>query len=151
LRRSAPSRAAKITARAALVLIGLSPLFLAALPECALSRGLDAWFSFQCRQDPERALRLWGAPTPVCARCLGLYLGLAVGAIAGLPRLPLRGFATWVGLAAAALLAHALLARGTALDAAPIRLAAGIALAYPIGAFAAILCHPRRGRDTLPG
>lgn len=34
-----------------------------------------------CHQRPDRSFHLRGVPLPVCARCTGLYLGAAVGAI----------------------------------------------------------------------
>ncbi|HYX70804.1 MAG TPA: DUF2085 domain-containing protein [Terriglobales bacterium] len=45
---------------------------------------LAAWtirefFSRVCHQEAERSFWLWGAPVAVCARCLGIYLGAAVG------------------------------------------------------------------------
>jgi len=36
-----------------------------------------------CHQLPARSFHLHGAQLPVCARCFGLYLGAAVGSIAG--------------------------------------------------------------------
>ena len=33
-----------------------------------------------CHQRPERSFHVWGAQWPVCARCLGLYAGAAIGA-----------------------------------------------------------------------
>jgi uncharacterized membrane protein len=38
-----------------------------------------AFFSKLCHQRPERSLLLFGAPTAVCARCLGIYAGAAFG------------------------------------------------------------------------
>lgn len=38
--------------------------------------------SFVCHQLPERSYHLWGAQLPVCARCLGIYLGGAASALA---------------------------------------------------------------------
>ena len=47
-----------------------------------------------CHQRPDRSFRLWGVQMPVCARCAGLYLGAAVGALlAGVPRRGGRGTA----------------------------------------------------------
>jgi uncharacterized membrane protein len=43
--------------------------------------------SLICHQDPERSFYLNGAQLPVCARCLGLYVGGALGVVA------------WVGIA----------------------------------------------------
>ena len=37
--------------------------------------------SVVCHQRPDRSFRLWGVQMPVCARCAGLYLGAAVGAL----------------------------------------------------------------------
>lgn len=37
-----------------------------------------------CHQQPDRSFHFSGVQTPVCARCLGLYLGAAIGALAGL-------------------------------------------------------------------
>jgi uncharacterized membrane protein len=41
----------------------------------ALQRG----FSVVCHQRPERSFWIFGAPVAVCARCLGIYLGAAIG------------------------------------------------------------------------
>jgi uncharacterized membrane protein len=35
-----------------------------------------------CHQRPERSFFLWGSQMPVCARCLGIYAGAAIAAIA---------------------------------------------------------------------
>ena len=46
-----------------------------------------------CHQRIERSFRIAGAPMPVCARCTGLYLSGALGALAAwltVPRLPRR-------------------------------------------------------------
>jgi hypothetical protein len=37
-----------------------------------------------CHQRPERSFFSCGRPWPVCGRCAGLYLGAALGALAGL-------------------------------------------------------------------
>ena len=34
-----------------------------------------------CHQRPDRSFHIWGVQMPVCARCAGLYLGAAVGAL----------------------------------------------------------------------
>jgi uncharacterized membrane protein len=44
------------------------------------------FFSPVCHQDPARSFWLFGAPVAVCARCLGIYLGAAVGAWIPAPR-----------------------------------------------------------------
>ena len=43
----------------------------------ALQRG----FSVVCHQQPERSFTLFGGAVAVCARCLGIYLGAAIGLV----------------------------------------------------------------------
>jgi uncharacterized membrane protein len=70
-------------------LIALVPLSLAALAVAApfltdspwLSFGIRKFFSAVCHQDPSRSFWLAGAPVAVCVRCLGIYVGAAVGAL----------------------------------------------------------------------
>ena len=60
----------------------------------AASAGAYLAGSVICHQRPDRSFRLWGVQMPVCARCAGLYLGAAVGALlAGVPRRAARGTA----------------------------------------------------------
>jgi uncharacterized membrane protein len=40
--------------------------------------------SFICHQRPERSFHLAGLQLPVCARCLGLYAGAAIGSVTAL-------------------------------------------------------------------
>ena len=40
--------------------------------------------SLICHQRPERSFHLWGAQLPVCARCVGIYVGGAVAAVAAI-------------------------------------------------------------------
>lgn len=57
------------------------------------------FFSPVCHQDPARSFWLFGAPVAVCARCLGIYLGSAVGAWIPAPRrMLLSGFALFAAL-----------------------------------------------------
>ena len=42
--------------------------------------------SFICHQLPERSFHLGGFQLPVCARCLGIYAGLAIGALSRVVR-----------------------------------------------------------------
>ncbi len=120
--------------RVFLVGVGLAP-FVPALAQrwpafAWLGRGLDAWFSFQCERDPARMLG-FGA---VCARCLGLYVGLGLGALAGRPRLASPRLELWLAGAALAMgLDVATEALGWRPSWAPLRLATGLALAYPAG------------------
>lgn len=78
-------------------LVALLPAALAALAIAAplladaplLALGIRRFFSLVCHQDPARSFWLAGAPVAVCVRCLGIYVGAAVGS-AGLwlsPRL----------------------------------------------------------------
>ena len=55
------------------------------------------FFSPVCHQDPARSFWILGAPVAVCARCLGIYLGAAVGAW-----IPARRRALLLALAVAA-------------------------------------------------
>jgi len=41
----------------------------------ALQRG----FALVCHQRPERCFWIFGAPVAICARCLGIYMGAAIG------------------------------------------------------------------------
>jgi uncharacterized membrane protein len=43
-------------------------------------------FSLVCHQRPERSFWVFGGPVAVCARCLGIYLGAAVGLLLRMPR-----------------------------------------------------------------
>jgi len=120
-------------ARGALLLAGLSPFLPALLAQSGaapVASALDAWFHFQCERDPARML----AAGAVCARCLGLYVGLGLGALVARPRLRSRRLELWLALAALAMLADVgsewLGWRPTW---APLRFGTGLALGYPAG------------------
>jgi len=51
-------------------------------PVYLLSFGTYLVGSLLCHQRPERSFFLWGSQMPVCARCLGIYAGAALAAIA---------------------------------------------------------------------
>ncbi|MBV9610333.1 MAG: DUF2085 domain-containing protein [Acidobacteria bacterium] len=70
-------RSAIFVLAAALILLALAP----ALHEPVLSIGTLAFFSRVCHQDAARSLWIAGVPMAVCARCLGIYLGAAAGAL----------------------------------------------------------------------
>jgi uncharacterized membrane protein len=53
--------------------------------------------SYICHQRPERSFHLAGAQLPVCARCFGLYLGGAVGALGAAAIAALKGRAPGTG------------------------------------------------------
>jgi uncharacterized membrane protein len=40
---------------------------------------LHQGFALVCHQRPERCFWIFGAPIAVCARCLGIYIGAAIG------------------------------------------------------------------------
>ena len=46
-------------------------------PAAAFS--LQHAFALICHQRPDRSFWMFGAPLAVCARCLGIYLGTAIG------------------------------------------------------------------------
>ena len=47
---------------------------------------LQRGFALVCHQQPERSFVLFGGSVAVCARCLGIYLGAALGLIIRVPR-----------------------------------------------------------------
>ena len=51
-------------------------------PVYLLSFGTYLVGSLLCHQRPDRSFFLWGSQMPVCARCLGIYAGAALAAIA---------------------------------------------------------------------
>jgi len=66
------------------------------------------FFSPVCHQDPARSFWILGAPVAVCARCLGIYLGGAVGAWIPAPRrVLLPGLALFAALNLADVLTEA--------------------------------------------
>jgi uncharacterized membrane protein len=61
-----------------------TPALLHSIP--ALGFALQRGFSLVCHQQPERSFFLFGGSVAVCARCLGIYLGAAVGLLLRVPR-----------------------------------------------------------------
>jgi uncharacterized membrane protein len=61
----------------------------------ALERG----FALVCHQRPERSFWVFGGTVAVCSRCLGIYLGAALGVLARTS----RAVAVWMLIAVAAL------------------------------------------------
>lgn len=53
--------------------------YLFAHDRLAIALALDRGFALICHQRSERAFWLFGGAVAVCARCLGIYLGAAVG------------------------------------------------------------------------
>jgi hypothetical protein len=137
-----------VSVRAALVGVGLLPFLpglLEPLPGLAVvGHWLDTWLELQCGRDPQRMLGVGAA----CARCLGIYGGVGLGALVLRPRLPAGTLFRFV-LAGLALLAldvgsEALLDRPAW---APLRVASGLAFAYPAGVLAA-LTFGSRGKGS---
>lgn len=120
-------------ARALLVLVGLSPfapVLLTGVGATSLAALLEAWFRFQCERDPARML----AAGAVCARCLGLYVGLGAGALVARPRLGGRRLELWLAVAVFAMLVDVGSEwLGWRPAWAPLRLATGLLLGYPAG------------------
>jgi uncharacterized membrane protein len=52
----------------------------------ALGLALDRGFATICHQRPERSFCIFGGEVAVCARCLGIYLGAAVGLLLRISR-----------------------------------------------------------------
>jgi uncharacterized membrane protein len=82
---------------------------LALMAPCLLTHGfsfsalaLERGFAVVCHQRPERSFALFGWHAAVCARCLGIYLGSAIGAVTRMSRrmaLSLLVFAAGLNLA----------------------------------------------------
>ncbi|HEY3162455.1 MAG TPA: DUF2085 domain-containing protein [Vicinamibacterales bacterium] len=68
-----------LTAATWLALIIAAPLLPVPLAATVYALG-----SHICHQRPERSFHLFAAQLPVCARCLGIYAGAALGSIAAL-------------------------------------------------------------------
>jgi uncharacterized membrane protein len=83
-------------ARGGLVLVGLLPWALpiarARLPLGEVGVGLDLAFFTMCHRRPARTLFLEGVGMPLCSRCAGIFLGVALAALIARPILALR---TW--------------------------------------------------------
>lgn len=137
--------------RSLLVFAGLIP-FLPGLLEgvpglSIVGQWIDAWLELQCGRDPGRMLPMGAA----CARCLGIYVGLALGALVVRPRLPV-GVLLRLTLGGLALLAldvgsEALLDRPAW---APLRVATGLAFAHPAGVLAALVFDRRPEKVDVP-
>jgi uncharacterized membrane protein len=112
------------------------------LPGVALA--LRHGFALVCHQRPERSLWLFGGTVAVCARCLGIYLGAAIGLLLRCSRRIALGL---LALAAAANLADALTeVLGLHSNWLAVRFALGIFL----GVTAALLVSSARDRFGGP-
>jgi uncharacterized membrane protein len=61
-----------------------TPFLLHSIP--VLGFALQRGFALVCHQQPERSFFLFGGSVAVCARCLGIYLGAAIGLLLRAPR-----------------------------------------------------------------
>ena len=100
-----------------------------------MAAALYAAASVLCHQIPERSLYLGGAQLPVCARCLGIYAGLAAGvvvwfgSVADGDRVARMPVARWFAVAAAPTVATVLLETAGVLRTTNLeRLLAGVVL-----------------------
>jgi uncharacterized membrane protein len=118
--------------RALLIFGGVAP-FVPALSEGvpgleAFGRALDVWFAFQCHREEARSLA-FGA---VCTRCLGIYVGLALGALVARPRLAPKRHLLWITVTAGVLVVDVLTEYlGWRPPSAPLRFVTGASLAFP--------------------
>lgn len=86
-------RIALATTALALTLAPLAaPLLAASHPLSTLL--IRNFFSQLCHQDPRRSFVLDGSPVAVCVRCLGIYCGVALGAV-----VRLKGARWWLAAA----------------------------------------------------
>jgi len=121
-------------ARAVLVLAAPLP-FLPALFDGwpvlgALGHALDAWFGFQCERDPSRML----AVGSVCARCVGIYVGLGLGALVGFSRASERALRTAILVGFSLMVVDVLSEMAGVRPAwAPLRVLAGFVFGAPVG------------------
>lgn len=132
--------------RVALVTFGALPIVYAlaraAGVDASLLAPLDRWFSFQCHQLAGRSPSV----LPVCWRCVGLYFGLAFGALLPWMRASGKRLAL-VTLGALLVMALDVWTERAGLRAssAPMRLITGLMLAFPIGSRGARLFSSRAG------
>jgi len=135
-----------VVVRPLLLLLGSLPILpelLSRVPGLAtLGNAIEIWFSFQCHRDVSRSLSIWGKPFPVCARCLGIYWGLALGALLLRPRLTPKLLKLCVGSAMLVMLLDVLTeALQMRPESAPLRLVTGLLLSWPISAQLGLLAQ----------
>ena len=99
-----------------------------------LVRPLDDWFALQCHRDDGRRIEILNGALPVCARCLGIYSGLALGALLLRPRLSFVAVRNWVVIGSALMVADVASERFAMHGSWPwARMATGVILGFPVG------------------
>jgi uncharacterized membrane protein len=124
--------------RLALGLVALSPFVPPLVRDVPFLEYLgwvfEQWFAYQCHREPDRSLHFLGGVLPVCMRCLGIYLGLGLGAVIMRPRLTVVALRVWVAVAAVLMVADvATFWMGLHPGWSASRLVTGLALSYPVG------------------
>lgn len=114
--------------RILLISLGLSPLVVAFLPPTMAAPFLG-FFRLQCHGLVDRVLTVFGHQLPVCSRCTGIYLGLALAAALPRPRFAPSVLRVWLFAAAALMALDALVLE----DRVPaLRILTGLLLAWPV-------------------
>jgi uncharacterized membrane protein len=115
--------------RVFIALLGVSPMLHIVAPQGFLAR----WFAFQCHGRLDRSVALFGHWFPVCSRCLGIYLGLTVGALLPLRSLSMTTRRAWLFAAAASMVLEVVIQ--DSMNHRPyhaLRILTGVLLAWPV-------------------
>lgn len=121
--------------RGVLVFVGLLPWALpiarARLPLGDLGNALDLVFFTMCHRRPARTLVLDGVVMPLCSRCSGIFLGIAIAAVIGRPLISLRAW-RWVFAIACALMVTDVVTQDLGLHPVwhPTRILTGVLVGY---------------------
>ncbi|MEZ4308111.1 MAG: DUF2085 domain-containing protein [Polyangiaceae bacterium] len=143
--------------RALLVVLGVFPWVLpilrAKLPMGEVGVGLDMAFLTMCHRRIPRTLIFEGVPMPLCSRCAGIFLGIAIGAAIGRPILELRTW-RWAFVGAGALMVADVVTQDLGIH--PVwhvtRVATGLLVGYGmvIGFLSALARDKRRDAEPAP-
>lgn len=112
-----------------MALLGLSPLLQIVAPQSFLAQ----WFAFQCHGRLDRSVALFAHWFPVCSRCLGIYLGLTVGALLPLRSLSMKTRRVWLLSAAVLMVIEVVIQDSTSHRPYHVaRILTGLLLAWPV-------------------
>ena len=130
-------RAAVIAARASFASVAVAiaaATLLRSTGPALLHAMVDLPFALLCHRMPERVLTVLGQPTPLCSRCLGIWLGLSISAALAWPALPLRALRIVMLVAALFMLAE-VVTQDLGLHPVfhPTRVLSGLLLSVPLG------------------